>query len=183
LKAITLKPNNKSLRKKYYKAIKDSRHEGFSIMAGLNLFNCLRKEDKCLIELDKYKNYDDKTIMRIVQYLTYPNKIVNEDSYPYNLPKIYETNEKVIIDGIYVYQQYAKEHFDIDSIMEDMLLHGIDKRCFEMDRYFNGEEHAAGYVCALDALTNYKYNLKEKALAKYASKYEKFEEAINEVYE
>ena len=50
-KAITLKPDDKLLRKKYYRAIKNSRHEGLSIMAGANLFKYLRKDERRLIEL------------------------------------------------------------------------------------------------------------------------------------
>ena len=182
LKGIALKPDNKSLRKKYYKEISCTRLEGLSIMAGANLFKYLRKDDKRLIELDKYNTYDDDTIMKIVEYLTYPNDKVKTNAYPYNLPKIYEENEKVIDDGVKAYQEYIKERFDVDSIMEDMILHGIDKRCFEMDRYLDGERHAAYYVCALDVLTNYKYGLREKALAKYASKYENFKAEIEDVY-
>ena len=51
-----------------------------------------------------------------------------------------------------------------------------------MDRYLDGERNAAEYICALDMLTNYKYNLKEKALEKYASIYKKFTEELLEVY-
>jgi len=181
LEAITLKPNNKSLRKKYYKVIKDTRHEGLPIMAGANLFKYLRKKERQLIELDKYINYDASTIMQIVEYLTYPTSAVKENIYPYGLPKIYETNAKIMVDGIKSYQKYIKEHFEIENIMEDIILHGIDEKCFEMDQYFRGEEYAAKYICALDVLTDFKYNLKEKALIKY-SKYEQFKKEIADVY-
>lgn len=181
-KAIALNPDNKALRRKYYKEINCTRLEGLSIMAGANLFKYLRKSDKCLIELDKYNTYNDDTIMKIVEYLTYPNDKVKTNAYPYNLPKIYESNEKIITDGIKAYQEYIKKRFDVDAIMEDMILHGIEKRCFEMDRYLDGERHAAYYVCALDVLTNYKYGLKEKVLAKYASIYENFQEELDDVY-
>ena len=88
-----------------------------------------------------------------------------------------------MVDGIKAYQQYVKERFDVEAIMEKMILCGIDKKCFEMDRYLFGEEDAAKYIRALDILTNYQYNLKEKALAKYASQYEKFEEELTQDYE
>lgn len=181
-KAIALRPDNKSLRKKYYKAIRYTNHEGLSIMAGGNLFKQLRKEDKCLIQLDKYKEYSDNTIKKIVEYLTYPIEGLNEKNYPSYLPKIYEKACPIVNDGVKAYQQYIKEHFDLDSIFEDMLIHGIDKKCFEMNCYLYGEEHAAKYVYALDLLTNFKYNLKEKALEKYSSQYENFEGEIEYIY-
>ena len=181
-RAIELCPENKSLRKKYYKAINCTRREALSVMAGANLFNCLRVDEKKFIELDKYKNYGSHTIFSIVEYLTYPNMAVFKEAYPYRDSKIYEEENQIMVDGIKAYQQYIKEHFDIDSFMEDMIMVGIDKNCFEMDRYMDGEENAADYICALDMLTNFKYKLKEKALAKYSGIYEKFQAAIDEVY-
>jgi hypothetical protein len=181
-KAICLKPNNKTLRKKYYVAIRHTRYEGLPIMAGINLFNCLRKEDRSLIELDKYTMYDENKIIKIVEYLTYPNNCINEDSYPCRLPKIYENDEQIIVDGVKAYQKYINEHFEIETFMEDMIHHGIEKKCFEMDRYLFGIEEAAKYICSLDILTNYKYNLKEYAINKYSNIYADFKEEIENVY-
>ncbi len=181
-KAIELQPDNKSLRKKYYRAIRHSNHEGLSIMAGANLFNLLRKEDKRLIEIDKYQSCDETDIRQIAEYLTYPHKAVKDETYPYYLPKIYQTNSKVVADGVMAYQQYINEHFDVDAILEKMMLCGIDKKCFEMDRYLDGEMHAAKYVHTLDMLTDFKYNFKQQALDKYAEQYKNFAPEMDEVY-
>ena len=181
-KAIMLKKDNKSLRKMYYKAIKNTRHEGLPIMLGLNLKNYLRKDDKCLMELDNYKSLSASSIMKVIEYLTYPTHNIKSEIYPYSLPKIYEKDDDIIKEGIEAYQKYIKEHFDIDNILEDIILCGIDKKCFNMDKYFRGEEYAANYICALDVLTNYKYNLKEKTLEKYSSKYLNFKEELLNVY-
>lgn len=181
-KAITIDVNNISLRKKYYKAIKNTNHEGLAIMAGCNLYKYLRKDDLKFIELENYKKYSDSTILNIVEYLTYPKECVTDKTYPYYLPKIYELKEKVIDDGVKAYQNYIRKHFDIDLILEDMMLVGIDKKCYEMDQYMCGEEHAAKYVHTLDLLTDYKYNLKNKALEKYKEIYSKFEAEVEYIY-
>ena len=182
LKAICLKPDNKALRKKYYKAIKSTRHEGLAIMAGAGLYRYLRKEDKKLLEPDKYESFSDEETRRFVEYVTFPHPAVKDKTYPYYLPKIYEQNEKVVADCVKAYQQYINERFDVDAMLEKMILCGIDKKCFEMDRYLCGEEHSAKYVHTMDMLTNFKYNFKQQALDKYASQYQNFEQEVEDVY-
>ena len=134
------------------------------------------------MELDNYKSLSASSIMKVIEYLTYPTHNIKSEIYPYSLPKIYEKDDDIIKEGIEAYQKYIKEHFDIDNILEDIILCGIDKKCFNMDKYFRGEEYAANYICALDVLTNYKYNLKEKTLEKYSSKYLNFKEELLNVY-
>ena len=181
-RAIALKPNDKKLRKLYYKVIKYTRHEGLYVMAGANLFKQLRKSDKRLIEIDKYKEYDSSTINKIVEYLTYPVEAINDKVYPHYLPKIYEKKDNLVLEGTKAYQKYIKEHYDLDSILLDMMLFGIDKECYEMDQYMRGEEYAAKYIFGLDLLTGYKYDLKSKAVEKYSSIYKNFLKEIEEVY-
>ena len=96
--------------------------------------------------------------------------------------QIYVKKEEIIDIGVKNYQKFIKEHFDIESIIEKIMLHGIDCKCYEMDRYFQGEEYAAKYIHALDMLTNFKYNLKEKAIIKYAAEYDNFLDEINQLY-
>lgn len=182
LKAISLEPNNKEFRKKYYKAIKDTRYEGLSIMAGANLFKALRRKDRVLIELDKYNTYDENTIMKIVKYLTYPNSDILEENFYYRWPEMYPGNKKIIDDGIKAYQEYVNSHFDLESMLEKIILYGISKQCFEMDRYLDGERHAANYVYKMDKMTNFKYDLKTKALDLYAVEYEDFKTEIEHAY-
>lgn len=182
LNAICLQPDNKALRKKYYKVIKSTRHDGLAIMAGAGLFRYLRKNDKKLLEPDKYESFNEDEIRRFVEYITFPHPAVKDETYPYYLPKIYEQNEKVVADGIKAYQQYINERFDINAIVEKMILCGIDKKCFEMDRYFRGEEYAAKYAHTMDMLTDFKYNFKQQALDKYASQYPNFAPEMDEVY-
>ena len=181
-RAISLKPNDKKIRKLYYQVIKYTRHEGLFVMAGGNLFKLLRKSDKRLIEIDKYKEYDSSTITKIVEYLTYPVEAVHNKTYPHYLPKIYEKNDDLVLEGTKAYQRYIKDNYDLDSILLEMMLHGIDKECQEMDKYLNGEEYAAKYVFGLDLLTEFRYALKSKVIEKYASVYAKFEETIEYVY-
>lgn len=181
-RAISLKPNDKKLRKLYYKVIKYTRHEGLYVMTEGNLFKQLRKSDKRLIEIDKYKEYDSSTITKIVEYLTYPVEAMSDEMYPHYLPKIYEKKDNLVLEGTKAYQKYIKEHYDLDSILLDMMLHGIDKECYEMDNYLHGEEYAAKYVFALDLLTGFKFNLKEKAIYKYSITYKKFKDEIECVY-
>ena len=182
LRAIELKPNNKSLRVRYYKQTHNTNLVGFPVIAGLDLYKHLRKADRRLIELNDYEKYGENTILKIIELLTYRNINVTPKSYSLNYPKIYEFQSSVIEDGIYKYQKYIKANFDLDNLLEKMMLHGIDCRCHEMDQYMDGERHAADYVYALDLLTDFKYNLKEKALAKHAKTYKYFEGCINKVY-
>jgi len=184
LKGINLRPNNKVLRKYCYKVIKGTRYEdlGLPLMTGLNLFKSLRKQDKEYLQLDNYQSFREVKIREIVEYLTYPKTGITEESYVYHLPKIYEHESQIIHDGLKVYQDYMKNHFDLDSILEKMMMKGIDKSCSEMEQYLDGERHAANYVYTLDMLTDYKYNLKEKALEKYASNSEDFSYYIDRAY-
>ena len=179
-RAVCLRPYDKDLCKKYYRAVKDTNREGFSLMANLGLYGYLRKDDKCLIALDNYLNHDTKTTMRILEYLTYPNNAVYSRMYPYSLPKIYENDNELFVNGIYAYQKYVKEHFNVDDFMLDMLVNAVDKICYKMDCYYRGYDYAANYILALDLLTDFKYNLKKFVLSKYNDK--SFVKIINEIY-
>ena len=181
--AIALKPTDKGLCKRYYRAINYTRFDGLYAMAGANLFKYLRVADRKLIELENYKKYGYQTIMKIVEYLTYYNENVKGNFYPYPLPYIYENNNEAVKNGVLAYQNYIKERYDVDAILEDIILTGIEKRCYQMEKYFRGEEYAAAYVCAMDVLTNFKYNLKEKALAKYGETHKEFKEELENLYE
>ncbi len=181
-RAISLKPEDKKLRKLYYKVIKYTRHEGLYVMTGGNIFKQLRKSDKRLIEIDKYKEYDSATITKIVEYLTYPVEAMSSEIYPHYLPKIYEKKDNLVLEGTKAYQNYIKANYDLDSIMLEMMLYGIDKECYEMDKYLRGEEYSAKYVFALDLLTGFKFDLKGKAIEKYSKTYENFKDEIEYVY-
>ncbi len=181
-KAICLEPDNNTFRKIYYKAIKDTRYEGLPIMAGNNLFKALRKKDRLLIQLDKYKTFDENTIMKIVKYLTYPNSNLLKENFYYRWPEMNLNDQSVVDKGIKSYQEYIKEHFDLDNILEEIIFYGIAKQCFEMDRYLNGESHAAKYIHEMDKMTDYKYNLKKRTLEMYAEKYENFKAELEYEY-
>ena len=151
-------------------------------MTGGNIFKQLRKSDKRLIEIDKYKEYDSATITKIVEYLTYPVEAMSSEIYPHYLPKIYEKKDNLVLEGTKAYQNYIKDNYDLDSIMLEMMLHGIDKECYEMDKYLRGEEYSAKYVFALDLLTGFKFDLKGKVIEKYSKMYENFKDEIEYVY-
>ncbi len=181
-RAIALLPNNKALRKAYYRGIKDTRHEGLWVMAGGGLFRHFRKSDRCFLEPHLYATYDDSTIRRLVEYLTYPQAAITCKSYPFFLPKLYEEKDAIVTEGMQAYRRYIDEHFDMEALMEPMILAGIDKACFEMDRYMNGEQSAAQYVYAMDLMTEFRYDFRKQAEEQYAPKYEAFPATLDEVY-
>lgn len=180
IKALSIE-NSKLLCKKFYKLAKN-RNIGLAIMAGANLFKYLKVEDKKYIELNNYENYSFMTILKIIEYLTYPVKNLNKDNYPYYLPEIYKVESKVIDNGVLAYQNYVKKTFDIETIFLKMIKCGIDKCCLEMNRFSNGREDAAKYVYSLDLLTNFKYDLKEYAKEKYIIVSNEFQEELESIY-
>ena len=46
-------------------------------------------------------------------------------------------------------------------------MHGINKKVKNVDIIYEGYKHLAEYIYALDALSNFKYDLKDKCINKY----------------
>ena len=149
-------------------------------MAGLNLYDNLRKEDKELIELADYQKYSSVCIENIIELLTYPSK--NAKACAKDLANYYENESPIIKEGILNYQKYINDKFNVEDILEPMMLHGISRKCYEMDQYLYGEMHAAKYIYKLDSLTNYKYDLKIKAYDNVKDKYPDFIDYLDDEY-
>ena len=74
------------------------------------------------------------------------------------------------------------DKYDLRNNMEKLFLFGISKRCANMDDEYDAFSNNAAYIFALDILSSFKYNLKEKVINKYGEKYPEFIEEINEIY-
>ena len=132
LKAITLNPGNKSLRKSYYADNKFMNISGLVIMAGGKLFDSLCKEDKKLVYLNKEK-ITSNDILSIAELMYYDNKeSISQDVFPYNLPYYYKLDQKCIADGVHEYINYMNDKYDLSNNMEKLFLLGISKRCANM---------------------------------------------------
>ena len=168
LRAVEINPNNKGLRKRYYKTSKFYDFNGFLICIGVNDFNSILKKDKKMIELEDFSKCDYTTIRHITELMTYPNNTIKyKKDYPYNVPSIYSKQYECIKNGVLNFQKYVNEHFDLSNRLEELLLIGIKKKGQEMKKYFHEEEKTASYVLALEMLTNYKYSLVKKAIVMF----------------
>lgn len=168
LKAIDLLPNNKSLRSKYYKISSFMNDNGFILYMGINKINGLNDHDKKLVELDHFSTLSPSDILHIAELMAYPDNIINnDDNYCFKIPSFFFTKYECIKDGVIKYQQYVNEKFDLSNRMLELLLTGIDKCCSSYKQHLNGQESAACYVYAYDALSGFKFNLKDIARKKY----------------
>ena len=168
LRAVELNPNKKSLIKRYYKVSRNSNFNGFLIAMGINDTSLLTKDDKKFIELDDFSKRGYTIIRHIAELMAYPNNTLKDNkAYPYNVPSIYSTTCECIKKGVLSYQEYVNEHFDLSNRLEELLLIGINKKAEEINKYLYEEEKTADYVLALDILTDYKYDLTNKAIKMY----------------
>ena len=171
-KAIELDENNKSLRKKYYLVANNNRFinnkDGFILLMDLSLYNYVNKKDSYLINLENYKEFSSEEVLTLASLLSYKeNDVTLDKRYPYYPPKFYETNFKFIYRGLDRYKEYLKNKYDLDNLYLDILMHGITKKAKNVDIIYEGYKHLAEYIYALDALSNFKYNLKDKCINKY----------------
>ena len=171
-KAIELDENNKMLRKKYYdisysQNFNDSK-DGFLLMIDLGLIKNIKTKDKFLLNINEYKSFKSNDVLKIMELLSYEvNDVTLDERYPYYPPKFYELNNKYIYRGLIKYKEYLYNNFDLDNLYLDILLHGIEIKSVDVDEVYEGYYHLASYIYALDALTNFKYNLKEICISKY----------------
>ena len=135
---------------------------------GINDTSLLTKDDKKFIELDDFSKRGYTIIRHIAELMAYPNNTLKDNkAYPYNVPSIYSTTCECIKKGVLSYQEYVNEHFDLSNRLEELLLIGINKKAEEINKYLYEEEKTADYVLALDILTDYKYDLTNKAIKMY----------------
>lgn len=165
LRAIDLNPTNKSLIKRYYKVSKNYNYNGFILYMGINETKSLCKEHKVLIELDNFESLSVMNILRIAQLMSYPTYDVrNDNNYCYKAPSFFDTPYQSIKDGVLKYQEYVNDKFDLSNRIEELLLVGVKKTCKEYKKYLDEEKTAAKYIYALDALSGFRFNLKDKAI-------------------
>lgn len=182
-RAIELKPECKSYRKKYYSITSFSNGDGFVLMAGLEMFDSIHSEDKYLLNLDNYKKMNYREIFNIAKFMSYPNNDVSKDvKYSYNIPFFYKEKNDLYDKGIMKYQEYLRKNFDIDNKLEEILLYGIEKKCMNMEIQYNGYSDCADYIYGLDALSAFKYNFKNKVISEYGDDYPELVEELNKKY-
>ncbi len=184
LRAIELKPNNKTLRQKYYRISRFSNLDGLAIMFGGSLYDKLNKEDRYLVELNDYKKLKSNDVFKIVEFLSYPNEaVVTDERYAYRAPSIYTYKEPLFIEGILKYQKDMQEKYDVYNHLEEILIHGIKKRMTMIEKEYDGYENNAAYIYALDALTKFKYNLRLKITKEYQNLYPELIEELKDRYD
>ena len=182
-KAIDIKPNSKKYRKIYYKLCSNTRISGFPVMVDLDLYDDLYNNDKRIVELNKHTSLTSSDVLRIAEYFSYPlNDVTLDDAYPYYPPKIFTEECKYMISGVYKYQIYCKENFDIEKKMSLLFMYGINKKVKNMNDSHNWEEHVAKYIYALDALSGFKYEIKNKTTELYKDLYPELIKRINQIY-
>lgn len=166
LRAIELKPNNKTLRKRYYRLVKDYRNNsGLFILAGLDLYEYLSKEDRVLVNLDDQKKLSSLDVLKIIEILKYPKKkIIKRSIFDEDLNS---KNNVVIEDGINKYRSYLNKKYNIENNILDFALLGIDKKAHRVEEVYQGYYNLASYIYELDELLDFKYDLKTKAINKY----------------
>ncbi len=178
LRAIELQPNRIEFRDYLYKYFTAW---GFLALAAVGAFDRMNKYDAAIIDVENHvSTLSASEVRSIVEYMTYPSDYVMSDKYPYYKPCFYE-NSKVLVDGVKAYQKYVREHCNIDECFESVLMRGIDVTCAKIGEEIDGVEHAAAYVYSLDAMTDFKYDLRAKALERYGA-HNGFKKALDERY-
>lgn len=168
LEAIELNPENKSLRKRYYKISKLGNHLGFILYMGIGETKSMIASHKSLLELDDFNLKSEDDIHCIAELMSYPDYDVRfDDKYCYYAPSFFDSPYKCINEGVLKYQEYVNEKYNLSNRMEELLLIGINKACSNVEEYLDGENNAAKYVYALDALTGFRFELKKKAIERF----------------
>lgn len=180
LRAIELKPNKIEFRDYLYKEFSAW---GFLALAAVGAFDRMNKYDTAIIDVENHvSTLSASEVRRIAEYMTYPNGYVASKEYPYYTPCFYGEKSKVLVDGVKAYQKYLREHCNIDECFESVLMRGIDASCAKMGEEIDGVEHAAAYVYSLDAMTDFKYGLRAKAIERYGKTNNDFKKALDERY-
>lgn len=162
LHAIELNPNNKSLRKKYYKASSYFNDNGFILYMGINEYKLLRKNHKQLIDLSDFDKLSSYNVLFIAMLMSYQHIEVKDDNIKSKSFLECIDKYKCIQDGVVKYQKYVNSNYDLINRLEELFMCGIKKECMDMSSYLNGEQYAANYVYKLDYLSGFKFSLKEK---------------------
>lgn len=181
--AIDIKPNSAKYRKIYYKICSNTRVSGFPVMADLDLYQYLNKDDQRIADLSNFEHLKTDDILRIAEYFAYPHyNVTMNEAYPFYAPKIFSETCIYMLSGVYKYQKYCKEKFDIEHRMKEMLIYGIKRKLkFEL-KYVYWKEDTAKYIYALDALTGFLYELKNEATKLFKEDYPELIEEINARY-
>ena len=135
---------------------------------GIGETKSLISTHKRLIELDDFNSLGTMTILRIVELMSYPTyDVSNDENYCYNAPEYFNTPYKCIKEGVLKYQEYVNEKYDLSNRLEELLTVGVNKICTEYEQYLDEERTAAKEIYALDALSGFRFDLKNKAIKAY----------------
>ena len=183
LRALELRPDNQKIRKKAYQASKNTRYNSFLLMFnGMDDTN-LSKDDLYYLKLDNVKKIGCFDIMDIVEILSYPNEnVVKDEKYRYRLSFLYSYDYKCLKDGVRKYQAYVEQKYGLDNKLEELIIQGCRNRAVDIECEVDAFENNACYIYALDALTKFKYNLKDKMIDELGQKYPALIDALNEQY-
>ena len=183
LKAIELKENNTKLIKNYYKGSRFNGHLGFIAMMAKSMFDGLNKNDKLLINLNEYKKMSGYYVELFTKLICYENEAIFKDKKlkdsisPFN-----KSDNKIIKKGLANYKEYIYNNFDLDNLFEDILLHGIEETYKNLDEHDYDYDRLVKYIYTLDALTDFKYDLKNKSIKLYKKEYPDFVLKIRKHY-
>lgn len=164
LRAIDLHPESKTLRRRYYKCSKFYNYNGMFLLLGIGETKGLSSEHRRVLQLDNFEKLDTSTILNVAKAMSYPTYDVREDgNFCYKAPSFFDSPYQCVKDGVLKYQQYVNEKYNLSSRMEELLLVGVGKACSNPSQFLHEEEACAKYVYALDALTGFRFNLKQQA--------------------
>ncbi len=178
LRAIDMHPENKTLRRRYYKWFKFYNYNGLFLYLGMGETKGLTSEHRRVVELDDFEALDTSTILNVAKAMSYPNYDVREDdNFCYKAPSFFDSPHKSVKDGVLKYQQYVDQQFNLCSRMEELMMVGVRKACSKPKQFLDEEEASAQYVYALDALTGFRFDLKAKAIAEFPNLQQHIEES------
>lgn len=180
LKAIHLKENNISLRKKYYRYVKYMNETGFLLLMEKGIDTSLCKDDLFYIKLDDFSKLGYIDVLEILEILSYPeSNVMEDDRYSYKKPIFYSYNDPLIFNGALKYREYLNEKFDLNNRLDELLNRGIEHRIKDIEIENEGYHNVALYIFSLDCLSSFKYNLKQKVEQKYRDCYPQLIEELN----
>ena len=181
--AIDLDPNSIKYRKIYYKICSTTRNSAFPILAEVGAYKYLNKEDYRLTDLSDFSKLRISDILRIAEYFSYPlNDVTKDEAYPFYPPTIFSETNKYMINGVYKYQRYCKENFDIENKVKDLFIHGIKRELKHELQFVYWKEDTAKYIYALDALSGFQYSLKGESIKLFKEDYPELIEEIEYRY-
>ena len=181
LRAIDLKRDDIELRYKFYNEYEYHMYRPF-VLFGADIFEGLSKEDQFYLKIVDYKQLTCNGIRKCLEVLLYPDYDISTDK-RYGFRNIdFENANDCVIEGVNKYKEYVKSKIDLDSIMEEMIIFAVGDCFKDVENILDGYDREASIIYSLDALTKFKYNLKEIAIKNHSEKHPKIIEELNDIY-